>query len=782
MRTFESRLLTFFILFILVMQVVGFDQIHQAFESKARMAIDTKLAKNEREIVRFLDKYKLQQLEKTAQLTSHEGLLTAILKNDISMQERILASQCQAIAATICVIVDKNNRIQAESTHQLSAQIQAVNLAFLADFKLRNHVTNVAINNHVLQQFVALPIANQVDGRWLVAVFPFGEQFVEQIDKKLILSFSIVAKDRQYWQVMYANFNANDAEAMVKNLTFSLDAGSKKLQFNDEEHSLQFIALQHQTPCEVFIVIGDSITATAAIYTRAQLIIMALTFISLLIAVVGGIYFRMSVSSPLRHLSDVAKRLGLGDYAVPIKLEGDKEIKLLASAFVTMRDGIAEREAEITRLAYWDILTDLPNRAQFKQMVIEAITATNPDSQSCYVLMLDLARFKHVNDVMGHSFGDAILKKMAQRLRNALPNATLARLGGDEFAMLLPNANLSAAQEAAQTILSLLEHPINLDDQAVDIGAGIGLAAYPDDAFDAETLVSQAEVAMYAAKNSIGNTYLVYCPQFDNSSQENLSLLGELKTAIKQNQLRLYVQPKINLCNQHVIGVEALVRWAHPTRGFLLPDQFIPFAEKTGVIRLITRWILNQSAALCSQLVANNVQLKVSVNISTHDLLDPDLPVKFADILIKHRVQTASFCLEITESAIMLDPVRAQTTLERLHAMGVELAIDDFGTGYSSLAYLKRLPVNELKIDKSFVIDMNTSDDDRIIVKSTIDLGHNMGLRVVAEGVEDAAVLSLLKGMNCDKAQGNFIKEAMPAEQLLTWLQEYEQILANIDK
>ena len=274
---------------------------------------------------------------------------------------------------------------------------------------------------------------------------------------------------------------------------------------------------------------------------------------------------------------------------------------------------------------------------------------------------------------------------------------------------------------------------------------------------------------MYAAKKS-GNEAVVYHPTIDKSSGQNLSLLSELRRAIEDNEFRLQMQPKILLGSGEVVGAEALIRWVHPERGMIFPDDFIPFAEKSGFIRIMTLWVLEQSAALCSQLIARDLHLKISVNLSTRDLLDQDLPRKFAAILERHQVTAQSFCLEITESAIMDDPVRALQTLERLHAMNVGLSIDDFGTGYSSLAYLKRLPVDELKIDKSFVMNMEHDSDDTQIVRSTIDLGHNMGLRVVAEGIESNAAWNLLNAMGCDQGQGYFISKPMPAGQLVDWV------------
>ena len=282
---------------------------------------------------------------------------------------------------------------------------------------------------------------------------------------------------------------------------------------------------------------------------------------------------------------------------------------------------------------------------------------------------------------------------------------------------------------------------------------------------------------MYAAKTR--NDGAVVCDAaMDKSSDKSLSLLTELRNAIERNEFRLFVQPKIMLDTGQVVGMESLVRWVHPERGNVFPDEFIPFAEQTGFIRLLTRWVMEKSAELCQQLAAQGHHLKVSVNLSTRDLLDQDLPVKFADLLARHRLSPASFCLEITESAIMDDPVRAQTTLERLSNMGVDLSIDDFGTGYSSLAYLKRLPVNELKIDKSFVLNMENDEGDTKIVRSTIDLGHNMGLRVVAEGIESEAVWRLLAELGCDQGQGYFMSRPIPGDQLVAWLEKWRAPIA----
>src|SRR6185437_2251149 len=270
-----------------------------------------------------------------------------------------------------------------------------------------------------------------------------------------------------------------------------------------------------------------------------------------------------------------------------------------------------------------------------------------------------------------------------------------------------------------------------------------------------------------------GNEAVLYEANLDRTSQESLSLLSDLRRALDRSEFRLFVQPKLKLGSGEFVGLEALVRWQHPEKGMIFPDYFIPFSEQTGFIRMLTRWMLEQSAMLCRDLGERGIAAKISVNLSARDLLDQDLPRKFSEVLNRYGVKPTSFCLEITESSIMDDPVRAQNTLEGLHALGVELSIDDFGTGYSSLAYLKRLPVHELKIDKSFVMNMERDAEDAKIVRSTIDLGHNMGLRVVAEGVESEAVWNILARMGCDQGRGYFMSRPIAAEQLAGWIDNW---------
>jgi diguanylate cyclase (GGDEF)-like protein len=389
--------------------------------------------------------------------------------------------------------------------------------------------------------------------------------------------------------------------------------------------------------------------------------------------------------------------------------------------------------------------------------------------------MLDLDRFKHVNDVLGYAFGDRLLQGVAERLvgQSVREGDLVARLSGDEFALLLCDTDAASALVVAERVADVFQLPLMLDDHTVDLAAGFGVASWPAHAGDADTLISRAEVAMYAAKRKL-SAAVVYDPAFDAGSAQTLSLLSELRRALDGDELRLYLQPKIALASGRFVGAEALVRWQHPTRGLVGPMDFIPFAEQTGFVRQLTLWMLEATARQWPALRALGLS-RVSVNLSTRDLLDQDLPAKIERILRGHGMPATALCLEITESAIMDEPQRAEATLNTLSQTGFKLSIDDFGTGYSSLAYLKRLPVDELKIDRSFVMAMERDEDDAKIVRSTIDLAHNLGLTVVAEGVENAAILARLAALDCDEAQGFHMSRPLPAAEMAAFAARWRE-------
>ncbi|MCX7620599.1 MAG: EAL domain-containing protein [Acidimicrobiales bacterium] len=433
----------------------------------------------------------------------------------------------------------------------------------------------------------------------------------------------------------------------------------------------------------------------------------------------------------------------------------------------------------LRRQALHDGLTGLPNRTLLNDRLRQALTDSAQSGHPVSLLMMDLDQFKEVNDALGHDHGDRLLIEMSRRLQKLLRKAdTIARLGGDEFAVLLTtNADTDRAMSVARQIRAALEQPFQLGGITLQSNASIGIATYPDHGEDAETLIQRADVAMYVAKRG-GLGVAVYSPEHDQSSVRRLALLGELRQAIQDNQLVLYHQPSLDLREGRVVGVESLVRWQHPEHGLMPPGEFIELAELSGVIQPLTRWVIDAALRQASDWNQSGLDLVISINLSVRNLYDRDLVPWIQDLLKQRSVPPSQLKIEITESELMDDPMLAMEVLGKLKGMGVSTSIDDFGTGYSSLAYLKHLPIDELKIDKSFVGNMINDDSDLTIVRSTIDLSHNLGLDVVAEGVEDAETLSRLAALGCDRAQGYFLSRPVPAEAIPEFLSDTDRLAA----
>jgi len=426
--------------------------------------------------------------------------------------------------------------------------------------------------------------------------------------------------------------------------------------------------------------------------------------------------------------------------------------------------------SDLQRLAVRDPLTGLPNRTLIMDRLRQAMREAHRNEQNMALIMLDLDHFKEVNDTLGHSVGDNLLVGVGRSLGSVLREPdTLGRLGGDEFAIVLPDTDRESITTVVDKLQSALREPIRVDHNSFSVGASMGVALYPDHGEDASSLLKCADVAMYSAKRTRGD-YAVYDPLEDQHNPDRLEMLQDLRTAIQEEAMSIAFQPKLDLRTNRVTGIEALARWIYPQRGVVPPFEFIPVVEHTGLIKPFTLQILDKAVAFCRQCVDKGYLLDVAVNLSAHNLRDPNLPEQIGDILLRHNLDKRFLTLEITESAIMHEPERSLDILNALDRMGVDLSIDDFGTGYSSLSYLKRLPVKQLKIDRSFVGDLIDDRDDAMIVRSTIDLAHNLGLSTVAEGVETEEILERLLEMGCDLAQGYLISRPLSADDLLSYL------------
>lgn len=513
-----------------------------------------------------------------------------------------------------------------------------------------------------------------------------------------------------------------------------------------------------------------------------------------------GIYlgFIRKVSRPIRQLREAASHIIRFNFDRPVKVRGKNELSELAQTFeqmrIRLRDAVESRDqslqeieelnvsledrvrertnalqelnSQITHQAMHDPLTGLPNRVLVIERLNQAIDYARRNKTRLAVFILDLNNFKDINDTLGHPEGDLILQQVATRIPSALRTSdTVGRLGGDEFAVVLPDIDEKHAIDVGEKINYAMQPAFDLSDQIVNINASIGIALYPEHGEDQSTLIRHADVAMYASKRS-SRMISIYDPQQDTHTPQRLALMADLQNAIEENKLMLYYQPQICIQNNKAYGVEALLRWNHPQQGFIPPEQFIHLAENTGLINPLTNWVIDQSLKQWREWQDAGLTLDISINISARNLNDPDLAQTLHSAIQKYNVTPQYIKLEITESSIMTNHEIVLSLMQHPLLEGVQYAIDDFGTGYSSLSYLKQLPVNEVKIDKSFIFDMSKNNDDTQIVNSIIDLSHNFGHHVVAEGVENGHVLAMLNAMGCDAIQGFLISKPRPHHEI----------------
>lgn len=491
-----------------------------------------------------------------------------------------------------------------------------------------------------------------------------------------------------------------------------------------------------------------------------------ISIIALLASLIGTLGLARSFSQPVQVLAMAAKRIGEGNYKTPVALARSDELGQLAVAINTMQEGIAVREGQLAHNALHDSLTGLPNRA----LAMERLSSSIAAQRAMTLLYLGIDNYLAISDACGAAGVDQLLQQIGKRLQGTLqPGDTLARLTANEFLVLLDNAGTDSAVGRADRLQRLLGQPQHVDNHDVTLECSIGIASYPGHAGSSDELFKRAAIARQDAANLPGRLQ-VYQDGRDLAHQRQIALIRDLRHAAKRGELALHYQPKLDIRQGTVRQAEALLRWSHPQFGNVSPAEFIVLAERTGSIQLLTNWVIEESMRQVAEWATRGLHLQVSVNISADDLLGEHLVDRVIKLLKLHRVPAEQLIFEITESAVMREPEQALVVLNRLRDLGISLSVDDFGTGYSSLAHLKRLPVQELKIDQSFVRNLDETSEDAVIVRSTIEMSHNLGLKVVAEGVEYDHSLKLLARWHCDTAQGYLISRPLAAAAFEAWM------------
>jgi len=773
----QTRVMVSFVATLVIVELGSFALFDAASWRNAGNRVEGELAVGQRVFERLV-RQNAQILSQSARVLAADAVFQdAAATGDVGTISAALANQGQRLATGTVLYVGLDGRVVAANRAQERVPREFEHPELLERATITGAATSIEqLSNHGFQ-WVAIPMRAPVPTGWIVLRFPLDRGFASDLRQLTALDVSLFAENGHGWGSLASTLDDAGANELRRQLPLlTIPDATHTVRIHDIDNQARLISLPTTGGRRIVAVLHRSMSAALAGFDRARTTLILLALLGIVVAIAGSAWLASNMTQSLGTLAHAAARMEAGDYAGELEVRRADEIGSLACSLDQMRESIAQREKRILTLAYRDQLTGLANRAQFSELLSAAIAAAGPGTGTVSILVMDLDRFKYVNDTLGHGVGDHVLRQVAGRLINVVPtSACVARLGGDEFAVLLTGEAAVKVVDCAKAIVTALERPVLYEGQPLDVGTSVGIARFPLHGRDARTIVRNADAAMYVAKrNKTG--LAIYNAYYDTTQQEHLSLLGELRGAVENNQLHLVYQPKVSLRSSNVSAVEALIRWQHPHKGVILPASFIPFAEHTGYIKVLTRWVLGEAIRQCGEWLGKGLQLQICVNVSARDLMNRDLPDQIAALLAEHCVPAGLVCLEITESGFMEEPAHAHKVLERLSGLGLRLAIDDYGAGYSSLSYIMKLPVQELKIDRSFISCLATNPDLPSIVRSTIELGHNLGMKVVAEGVEDRDGCDLLEALGCDDAQGYFISPALAAAELVDWMRQHDGV------
>jgi diguanylate cyclase (GGDEF)-like protein len=774
-RSFQARLLYLLIAVLVLLEAGTLISVHFAGQQTLRRGVAHELQVGVNVLNRTLDDRARQLSDSLRVLALDFAFREAIASADIPTVTSVLANHGSRIASDTVLLVNLDGIVTADT---LGSRMSGKPFPFGSMLRMaeeRGEASATVSFANRPYQFVIVPVLAPRPIAWVCAGFEIDDRVLADVHRLASVDVSIWSSTAAASSQLISTLTPEKRNDLTNAMPRTSRSQETTLRLGDTAYATLFEPLRTGDGSRVNALLQRDLEEASRPFVNLELQIFALTSSLLVIAVFAAVIFARTVSQPLRVLADGAGRVERGDYVTPIVVHQQDEIGHLATAFNQMQSAIATREEEIRFQATHDALTGLPNRTLFLDRLSYAIIGARRNGPSVGMIMMDIDRFKEVNDTLGHQFGDQLLIEIGRRLEHTLRQSdTVARLGGDEFAVMFLAPTFKHAEDVAARVESAFEAPIMLGDVSIDVNASLGIALYPAHADDAGTLMRHADIAMYDAKREHSGV-AIYEPGRDEHTLRRLSLMMDLRQAIARDELELYFQPKADVKSERVVHAEALVRWNHPQHGIMRPDEFIPLAEQSGKISLITKWVIRRAIAQCAEWRRDGLELTVAVNLSALDLFDSELPTFISGLLSDAKLSPASLVLEITESAVMKDAAFSTKMLADLKRRGICLAIDDFGTGYSSLAHLKRLPVDELKIDKSFVMNLcESAADDLVIVRSTIELGHNMGLVVIAEGVETLEAWDILKRLGCDMAQGYYMTPPLSATKFREWLEKSE--------
>lgn len=765
MHSLQNRIFLFFVLLLLFVQAIALTTLFAGKQNQESREITNRLNTAKTLITEKFDG-RSNYLAAFAETVAKDYGIKEVFGDDTRTLLVALNNHRQRIDADLAMAISKDNKITA----QLQLMTDNANEEKIAkgseqDKTFRfSHWLEDGSNVHFYQidkklyqlSLSPLTVGSKTLG-WVGFGFEIDKTLAQQTLKLTHLETDFVFKNNDKWQLI----TSSNAKASLK---FS----NRIINGNTPE---DYIGIGHLMANDVNEQFGLALYGLRADFVSVlqdkwwQLVM--LTLLALLVSLVGAYYIALSITRPIKALVKQAKVIARGEYSETVTLKDNSELGQLANEFNHMQSAVLSREQAITHRANHHSLTELPNRNAVLNKIEILANADNP----FLIYHLNLSRIKDVNESLGHDVGDNLIKAAAERLKKIKPCCLLGHLGSDEFALIVQDKENVTIDEMVKNIFDSLENSFDLDGVSLQLQGKIGVAKFPEHCSNGKSILQMSDTALNFSRKH-NQTLQIYHAGLDVNSVERLKLINDLKFAISDDQLELHYQPKLNLKTGIVTHVEALVRWQHPELGMIPPDDFIHIAEQTGQINALTNWVFLTALKQYNTWKALDININIAVNISAENLKDPQFDSFIRRTVKEQNVPPQFITLEVTESAVVDNPQAAIALLRKFKNDGFKISIDDYGTGYSSLAQLKQLPVNELKIDKSFVQRLETDEDDQIIVRSTIELAHNMGLSVVAEGIEDEYTLHWLARHGCELAQGYFISRPQHSDKLTPWLLE----------
>ncbi|CAN7204100.1 EAL domain-containing protein [Pseudomonas sp. LjRoot71] len=773
-NSFQARIAGVLVLLLLVVVGALYVAVQAATNAAVRSQANEQLEVGSLVFQRLLEMRGSQLHDAVQVLAADFGFKDAVASGDAETIRSALANHGARINASVVMMLSLDGRLEVSTDQQVSEQT-AKRLSAQVVQRQREGVQiflmPIADKIYLLVQATVtapLPIARVMMG------FQVDTAFAAELRELTHLDLTLLATQEGAADIWISTLMPAEREQL--RVAVGGMNGDAIRVLGSQQYLNQNLVLAVGDGFEVRVLLHKSLSQAQLAFAPLDQKILLIALAALTASLAGALLLARTVSQPVQQLAGVAERVRQGDYEAELDLQRSDELGQLAKAFKAMQHGIAERERQLAHNALHDPLTGLPNRTLALERLGSAITA----QRSTALIYLGIGNFRAVNESLGPEGGDLALQQMSRRLQATLrPGDSVARIIGDEFLLLLENTDSDSAVGIADKVQQLLLKPLRVGSHDVTLDCRIGIASYPVDGNAPEDLLRRAAIAMQDAAG-LASHLQVYQRGRDDAQQRQIRLIRDLRHAASKGELLLHYQPKLDIAAGLVRQAEALLRWQHPVLGMVSPGEFIPLAERTGSIQLLTAWVIEEVSRQLREWAGRGLRVQVSLNISTEDLIDPQLPARVRQLLDTYQVPAQQLIFEITESGVMLNPEVALQVLHGLRECGISLSVDDFGTGYSSLAQLKRMPVQELKIDQSFIRDLDDASEDAVIVRSTIEMSHSLGLKVVAEGVEFERSLQLLGRWQCDIAQGYLISRPLAAKAFETWMAQHVHATSSL--